>query len=228
MTQRQTIAEFKAASTPITEPISKFGGQPVWIEDPAWPISESWDRPMQFLAQIAIPPSLSTESKMAYIFVTHQRPNERDDKNWFFDPDACFSGAGENAVIIQPGGQDAVPTRTQATGPTTYLEDGSDCEFTIDLVQTTDPAFLSGDDYQKAPQTERDTYFDTVSGNKIGGVPAFFQGDDWPGEDPDNWDLLVQIDANTLPFHLNLGASPICFVFISKDHTEGRFFCQDS
>jgi len=38
MPKKHCIA-FEKVSTPITEPVTKFGGQPVWISDPQWPVS---------------------------------------------------------------------------------------------------------------------------------------------------------------------------------------------
>lgn len=70
MTFPKTTFELVETSTPITEPITKFGGQPVWLNTPQWPMSPEDDEPMLFMAQIALDPELfpGGEGIMAYIF----------------------------------------------------------------------------------------------------------------------------------------------------------------
>lgn len=43
------IANYHRAEAPVTEPITKFGGQPTWLEQPQWPLSAAWDKPMRLL-----------------------------------------------------------------------------------------------------------------------------------------------------------------------------------
>lgn len=101
--------------------MTKFGGQPVWLQVPRWPLSAAWGTPMRFVAQISI--NDQKEEKLAYLFVT-----AADDDD--FDPDVIFPDGGENAVIIQPGGAYDGPAVEQATGPTVcdeeYLVDEDD------------------------------------------------------------------------------------------------------
>lgn len=210
------IARFLPADEPVTAPVTKFGGQPVWLEEPTWPVSEAWDRPMRFVCQIALEPG-----RLAYVFVTHADHDDPD----FFDPDVIFPDGGENAVIIQPGGAyDGGPVSTSATGPTLYLEDGSPAEFTVDGHTADEPDFLPQQQYMDLSTDEQRRYYDAVSGNKIGGAPAFFQGDDLPADGP--WELLLQLDPDDLPCHFNLGASPVMFAF--TDGVRGRLLVQDS
>lgn len=56
----------------IIEPITKFGGQPVWIDGCQWPISASLDIPMSFIGQIRLDDDLFSghTGKMAYLFMT--------------------------------------------------------------------------------------------------------------------------------------------------------------
>lgn len=103
------IEEFIRVKSKVNEPITKFGGQPVWLTEPQWPISKGWDdRPMMFVAQIAFDDRVfeNGQGKMAYIFVAH--PQSPDDD--FFDPDIIFPDEGENAVIIQPEGDVNIDT----------------------------------------------------------------------------------------------------------------------
>ena len=66
------VLEFVEAKKAITEPVTKFGGQPVWIEAPAWPLSRETGKPMQFIGQVALGDEFgfTTPARMAYLFMT--------------------------------------------------------------------------------------------------------------------------------------------------------------
>ena len=87
--------ELRQVAEPITRPETKFGGDPVWIDGPQWPLSRRYGCPMQFIGQVAIDPRVfpNAVARMAYIFMT-----DLDGGDLTWDPDA-----GENAVILQPG-----------------------------------------------------------------------------------------------------------------------------
>ena len=97
--------EFIEADAPITDPVTKFGGQPVWLERPEWPLSKELGRQMQFVCQIALDPDILGVSpgRMAYLFITGETEDEWVDGT--YDPDS-----GENAVIVQPGGTNDAKT----------------------------------------------------------------------------------------------------------------------
>ena len=40
--------EFVESPDPINEAVTKFGGEPVWIGEPQWPLSRTTGNPMQF------------------------------------------------------------------------------------------------------------------------------------------------------------------------------------
>ncbi|MFF2774275.1 hypothetical protein ACFVU3_05140 [Streptomyces sp. NPDC058052] len=202
------IEGFIPADRPVSTPTTKFGGRPVWLTGPQWPVSEAWDRPMRFVGQFALDPVLGPagQGRLAYVFVTHADHGET-----FFDPDVIDPDGGENAVIVQPGGTYAGPVRPLTTGPTLYDADGAEAEFTVALRPVPDPT---------PPGAE------PVDADKIGGTPAYFQGDDRP--DGDAWRLLLQLDANWTPFSLLLGSAPRLFAFVSRDGTRGRLLVQDS
>ncbi|MFE6977849.1 hypothetical protein [Streptomyces sp. NPDC057682] len=208
MTTTRGMEGFVPADVPVTAPVTKFGGRPVWLDAPRWPVNEAWDEPMCFVCQIALEPVLGEagRGRIAYVFVTHADHGDET----FFDPDVVFPDEGANAVVVQPGGTYRGATLPTATGPTLYHPgDGSDAEYTVRLrpPEEDDPA---------AP----------LDGDKIGGVPAFFQGDGTPEGGP--WVLALQLDANFKPFTLHLGASPTAYVFVSTDGAEGRMVVQDS
>ncbi|MFI6151447.1 hypothetical protein ACIBCA_01980 [Kitasatospora sp. NPDC051170] len=218
------IDGFSVVGKPVDTPATKFGGQPVWRTGPQWPISAAWDRPMRFVAQIELGPVLGAagEGKTAYVFVTHADHEEAD----FFDPDVIDPDGGENAVIVQPGGAYTGPVRPLATGPGLYGRDGSAVEFSLDLRPVDEPDPLTDAELEALPSADRDGYLDRIDGDKIGGAPLFFQGDDRPDGGP--WRLLLQLDANWVPFRLTLGASPRVFALVSEDGAQGRLLVQDS
>lgn len=105
---KRTIS-FHETREPIAALVTKFGGQPVWLGEPQWPLSRATGHPMRFICQIALDPDLfgAIPGRMAYVFMTDE---ERHVKGTW-EPEG-----GENAVIIQPG-TPAVPTAPLATGP---------------------------------------------------------------------------------------------------------------
>ena len=108
MTYRESI-EFVESRKPISGLVTKFGGQPVWIGEPQWPLSKSTGKPMRFIGQIAIDSTQFSPvtARMAYLFMTDGE--EYVDGTW--EPDG-----GENAVVLQPG-QTTVKTQPLAQGP---------------------------------------------------------------------------------------------------------------
>ncbi|WP_147132916.1 hypothetical protein [Stackebrandtia albiflava] len=110
MTTLESIPEtglrLSAAPGPITEPVTKLGGQPCWLDTPSWPVSAGEDEPMEFLGQFRLP---TPDLRMAYLFMS----TDADD-TW--EPDA-----GENALLLQGGHTEIPPFLTvveSATGPT--------------------------------------------------------------------------------------------------------------
>ncbi|WP_431902833.1 hypothetical protein [Nonomuraea sp. bgisy101] len=103
MPQPGVPLEFVAADGPVREPVTKVGGQPVWLEEPQWPVSRTTGEPMEFLGQFAL-----DGGRLAYLFMT----GEGD--GWTWHPER-----GDNALVIQPSGRipDFVTVRAQAEGP---------------------------------------------------------------------------------------------------------------
>lgn len=229
MIPKLTIRSYRRVAKPIRKAVTKFGGQPVWLEEPIWPISAGSEIPMRFICQILLDPSLfgkSRKTRMAYLFLTQA---ERDEIEYgAFDPDIIFPDAGENAVIVQPGGRCLVETKPLKIGPTLYAYDGSPCELSCRLAKGEDEDYIPRDDLPRLAKQDRrrfDAYCRTLSGDKIGGTPLFGNNDSWP--DGGTWKLLLQLlpkRESSDPFYLNLGATLATgFAFISGDRTEGRF-----
>jgi hypothetical protein len=126
-----------AAQQPIREQVTKFGGQPVWLDKPRWPLSRTLGIPMRFICQIALDPRIFGElpGRMAYLFMT-------DDEN--LGAETSEANGGENAVIIQPGGVCRVQTIERSTGPTLERTETKYIERAIQP----DPGFAS------CPQTQ--------------------------------------------------------------------------
>jgi uncharacterized protein YwqG len=208
--KKKLSIRFQPVAAPITEPVTKFGGQPVWISEPQWPISKESGEPMAFICQIVLVPELfgDTAGKLAYIFMTD---DGYVDETW--DPDA-----GENAVIIQPGNT-GVETQPLMNGPAIFDE-----EFSVELEPGEDPDFIDESDKHKMSSEERDEYNEALSGNKIGGTPGFMQFPEFPNGGP--WNLLLQLDSATVPFDINVGDAGIAYMFISTDGQKGKFLWQ--
>jgi hypothetical protein len=222
---------FHEVQEPILEPVTKFGGQPVWLEDPVWPVSRETGKPMQFICQVALYPEFfgHLPGQMAYLFMTGDPEGQAE--TW--DPDA-----GENAVVIQPGSYEGLHT-AQATGPSLYrIETGQGqgreipCEYSASLEPGEDPSMGEveaeegrwEDLEDSAVDQAADALREKLDGNKIGGTPWFIQGTEYPSDDR-VWLPLLQITPD-VPFWINLGDAGSGYGFISEDGTVGKFLWQ--
>lgn len=222
--KRRSI-EFFEAKKPVRELVTKFGGQPVWVSEPQWPLSRETGKPMRFICQIALSeePFAITDPKMAYVFMTQD--DDYVDGTW--EPDG-----GENAVILQPG-TTSVSVEPLAEGPTLYRMVKKmfkkrlvpePCEFTVQGAISDDPAFVPESERTDWSDEKWENYANTLDGNKIGGTPIFMQGDEFPG--PGSWKLLLEIDSTRVPFFVNFGDAGIAYAFLSEDGTKGKFLWQ--
>lgn len=218
--------QFEPAGQPVTGLVSKFGGQPCWLEAPQWPLSRATGRPMRFIAQLALQAPLfaGTGARMAYLFLTDD-PQQYVDGTW--EPDG-----GENAVILQPG-RFAGPVAPLWHGPALYRMaevageralQPQDVEFLVRLHPIEEPEHVPEAVRWEWPEAQQEHYAQVLAGNKIGGSPGFLQGDEFP--QPGDWKLLLQIDSTTVPFYVNFGDAGIGYAFIDQDEQEGRFLWQ--
>ena len=211
MNNLASYINFIETNESIKNPITKFGGDPVWLEEPSWPTSKSTGNPMCFICQIAIDQSifLGAQGKVAYIFMTDEE--EYVDGTW--DPES-----GENAVIIQPGKVFEIDVKDIRTGPT--LESEYDVEFS----KVNDIATAKLDEMFENDEESYYKALESMGGNKIGGIPVFLQGEEFP--DGDDWVLLLQLDSTRVPFYINFGDSGIAYVFINKNGNKGKLLWQ--
>ena len=231
MGKRATL-RFTVAKRPITTAITKFGGQPVWLSGPQWPMSRSTGLPMRFICQVVIPEHVlaGDTPKIAYIFMTDG--DEYVDGTW--EPNG-----GENAVVIQPDtGCEApiVDVKPLGYGPTIQRYEKRlfskklkpvDVELEVDVHWEEEPDFVSGEDRAKFSDQDNEAYWNAVQGSKIGGAPAFIQYDEYPDSDSD-WELLLQIDSCDIPFFLNLGDAGVAYVYVDEGAKRGRMLWQCS
>lgn len=220
--------DFVPARNPITAPVTKFGGQPAWLETPQWPMSRSTGNPMRFIAQVALDPAIfpGADGRVAYLFMTEEEDGAWVDETW--EPDG-----GENAVIIQPGGKKTdVRTKAIAQGPTLFeMVDvaGAEelqarpCEFAVTTQATENHAFLPEEE-RPSDEAAFERYILPLEGNKIGGTPAFLQGDEFP--DGDGWRLLLQLDSTQVPFFVNFGDAGVGYAFLDAEARAGKFLWQ--
>lgn len=243
----KTQFQIVETSTPITEPITKFGGQPVWLNTPHWPIYPITGEPMMFQSQIVLDPALFPDSNgaMAYIFY--------GDEEQLSDVDF--------AVVLQTKENKSLNTQSEeikfvaeATGPAIYewIEvDEEDekvfKEYKVIIEPVVEEKALplrerynrrtggtDGLDYDEGYQFSKPE----LVGNKIGGQPFYVGTLDTPPEyfTSDQWEQLLQLaptqgywdnyQPNFYPFYMEMGEFGLLNVFITKDYKRAEAHVQ--
>jgi len=225
---RKYIIACREVSSPITDLVTKFGGQPVWVDEPSWPLSRQYGTPMQFICQIALPADLfsSLPARMAYLFVS-------DDYDHGSVAETCEPKGGENALILQPEGTWEATTLPLRDGPSLYRRtrhssqwERTPCEFAVELHAGDDLDVGAWDDVDPDDTPAWDAYMDALFEDKIGGAPVpTVNKPEFP--DPAHWRLLLQLNTKDNeagdPFFLNLASDGVGYAFISRDGHRGRF-----
>jgi hypothetical protein len=184
---------------------AKWGGQPDWLEEPAWPVGGD-GLPMLFYGQL---PLDDQPGRMAYVFVAL----DEDAETW--EP----LGTG-NALVVQPGPPPSVRTEPRATGPARYA-------LAEDLPAFHPPAIMRPYerwiDLAGGADPERWELPDAAPGariglrvedrDKLGGTPLFLQGEQWPPGD--GWRFAFQFNAARAGHELADGAE--CYGFVRED-----------
>ncbi|MEH0830641.1 MULTISPECIES: hypothetical protein [unclassified Micromonospora] len=222
----------RPAEAPIHVPQAKLGGQPVWLRPPTWPLSRSLGTPMMFVGQIPIP---GEPTSLAYLFVTDDPQGTAET----FD-----AKAGENALLVQPGGRipPFIDTTDTATGPSLWRrgmtwDERVGVELAVDLIPA-DPAAEATLDAEIARQEAERTGVlldlpDAVDAHAsalpsysyVGGKAHLWQAD--PQGIPADWRFHFQLDGGEGhgpddPYALNFGGGT-GYGFLSPDLREGRF-----
>lgn len=218
---------FHPASSPISELVTKFGGQPTWVSGPQWPLSRQTGNPMRFIGQLSLNRALfpGVQAQMAYLVMTDEEGDNFVDGT--YEPEG-----GENAVILQPGITN-VPTKELAQGPTLYRmveQAGLDrlqpkpCEFAVTVIEEEDIVFVSEDERWKMSEEEAKPVTGKLDENKIGGTPVFMQGDEFPF--PGRCRLLLQLDSCSVPFSINFGDAGVGYAFLNETGDQAKFLWQ--
>lgn len=209
--ERRTVPRWSLELQPTLMPIdqlrTKFGGQPVWIGEPAWPLGTDGE-PMTFMAQFSVPDI----EGMAYLFIDYS------EEEWA----SPYAGS---ALLMQPG---PAPDRhvVQPTGPTyasTLQEQDryvprvrpKRIEYLPTLEEGFDPR-----DWAAFEDTGTESRDDDRDWNKVGGSPRYLQG----GPPDPGLRFLFQFTASHVGHELGDGAE--CYGFI--DDARRGFFLVES
>lgn len=221
------IATISRAARPITTPVSKLGGKPVFVAQLEAPHCQSCGQRMDFIGQFRLdfPLQLSHRFQVAYVFMC---PGQFDERGWLTCPtwEALF---GANTLLLQEDNGLALVPDAPARYP--------DYELTL----------------RRAPEPELDvSRFDLPDeqmeliswATKLGGVPAWVQTNETPNcpHCGKCMRFVVQIDAqpdgpwaadHSQGFNYELfdfGDAGLGFVFICPNDCspEGAFLWQST
>ncbi|HMV43805.1 MAG TPA: DUF1963 domain-containing protein [Leptospiraceae bacterium] len=242
----RTRFQIVESPTEILEPVTKFGGQPVWIGQPLWPLSPETSEQMLFLGQIALDERLFPDSKGTIVYIFFSAESEPVYNE-------AFAVVIQTPETVYTNGND-IEFISEATGPAIYelqqLEEDEDEEDNRAVYREYRVILEAEENEDLIPLEERYTFdnldYDTgfqfsrpeLAGNKIGGQPLYIEGLDTPPEafNSEEWLLLLQLaptegywnnlQPNFYPFHLELGEFGILTVFISRDYKRIEWYIQ--
>ncbi|WP_238547119.1 hypothetical protein [Actinoplanes friuliensis] len=218
---------WRPAPEPVTGPVAKLGGQPVWLDEPFWPVSATSGEPMTFAGQFPLP---GPDVRLAYLFLTQDEECLAET----FE----FEG-GENALLIQPGGRipGFVTGIPRATGPSLWRRgakwtDRVPVELLLDVREPDaaarvrfDREIAGQDAVRTGVHREEDDDAEADCRSYVGGRPLFWQP--WTTVVDSAWRFFFQLDgaegADGDDFALNFGGGT-GYAFLSEDGREGRFF----
>jgi Domain of unknown function (DUF1963) len=214
------------APEPIREPVTKFGGLPVWVEEPRWPRSAATGEQMLFIGQVVIArPLFPVETPhLAYLFITENPAVE----TW--DPKS-----GENAVIIQSISTTRHPTIIEGPSLREFYWVGSVRKtraVELSAVVKIEPVppeipYEEVSLWDRPRQVEHYNALEPLQQRIGGGSPDWIQGD----EAPEGWRLLLQmrdyprVNGKVLEVSWNFGTGS-CYVLISPDCSRGILLWQ--
>lgn len=177
---------------------SKFWWQPDLLENISWPTSKTnWEK-MQFICQINLQNIWFTDDfKMLYLFIW-------DDETDNFEPDLW-----DNLVLIQKNNDKKI--NIDISWPT--IEENFEKSITLKKVEKSSDWFY--EDFEVQWIT-----------NKILGTPEFIQDEEYPKWWKKEWNFFMQIDSQSLPFHINFWDAWVWYIFLDKDFQNWRFLFQ--
>ncbi|MDT0267265.1 hypothetical protein RM844_13315 [Streptomyces sp. DSM 44915] len=225
--RRQLV--LRAPERPITDPVAKLGGDPVWLSEPTWPVDPCTKEPLVFIGQFPVP---GDELRLAYLFL--------------YEEGMIMGGLGpedgDGVLLIQPGGR--IPSSAEIGPPgtrgRTLWRYGPDwhseipVEWHLDLEPVSPEVDRSIDEQAAWERSMRGEGPDVELpdgpelNDYLGGIacyPNLRAGIDAP------WQFLFKIrdscDGGDDPYFLNFGYG-YGFGFVSPDHREGRFYWERS
>ncbi len=219
---------WRSSAKPIDALVAKLGGQPVWLDEPFWPVSASSGAPMTFVGQFPLP---GPQARMGYLFIAQD-----DDGALTFEPEA-----GENALLVQPNGR--VPAFVTglhvSTGPSlwrrglTWTErvpvelhiDAHPAERTTQRAVEREAALQAAARRGEVSDPDEGHDADWVEcRSHVGGPPLCWQP--WTTRVNPSWRFFFQLDGaegcGEDAYALNFGGGT-GYAFLSADEREGRF-----
>jgi hypothetical protein len=222
---------FRALNASIHTPVAKLGGQPTWLDSPTWPMSRTTTAPMKFVGQFPVP---GDPLRLAYLFITE------DGALGETFPETYSPDAGENALLVQPGGRIPpwVTVTDVAIGPSLWRRgitwnDRVPVELAVDLARL-DPATEAVLDAEIAslvalldPPGLDEVAIDEIPTYSYVGGKVHLWHPEHIAVDTD-WRFFFQLDGGDGwragdPYALNFGGGT-GYGFLSQDRREGRFF----
>ncbi|OCR00959.1 hypothetical protein BCD67_06260 [Oscillatoriales cyanobacterium USR001] len=226
--------------TKIEQQITKFGGQPVWISQPYWPLCPETGKQMMFLGQISLNQELFPNSNgiMVYLFFSGES------EPIYKEAIAAVIQSTEN---VYKSADSQIEFVSEAIGPVIYeLDENRQIlykEYQVILNPIGNEDWIPLNERYTANDFDIDTGFQfsqpELAGNKIGGQPLYIEGLSNPPEpfNSEEWLLLLQLaptagywgtkwKPNFYPFYMELGEFAILTVFISPDYKQVEWFIQ--
>lgn len=215
------VISFAQADAPITELTTKFGGQPVWLEAPEWPLNKNTKEPLAFIGQVMLDEKIygPSKAKVAYLFINPEEDTEN------YAPED-----GENAVIMQPGNNTFYECVAQATGPAMQHDTraGFDteglCEFAAQVTLQQD-APVAEDKYKRIRLDLENPPSSVIQQENVhavlGGQPAWLQAPDFPFEEAR---LIIQMEDD-VPLKLDFGRGDL-YAFMNQDGSQAKCLWQ--
>ena len=233
--------EFVESLSPITEPISKFGGQPVWINTPHWPLDLYSSEPMLFMGQLVLDPDIFPNSQelMAYIFFGNAlepvagsamaivlQNSQTHSFNTQQDPEVTFTSIDTGPTIFELTDDREIIHKEYRLSFNDIKEEKA--------VPLTDRYSREDLDYEKGYQFSKQE----IAGNKIGGQPMYVEQMNPSPEyfSSTEWQHLLQLapkkgyrkgyGTNFYPFYMDMYGFSIVNFFVSKDYKYAQAYTQ--
>ncbi|MFD9328210.1 hypothetical protein [Streptomyces sp. NPDC060065] len=197
---------FHPVEEPITEPIAKMGGDPVWMDEPCLPVHPSTAEPLDFVGQFPVPVEPGEERRMAYLFLSYD-----DYETGGADPED-----GEAVLLVQPGGR--IPAF--ATIGSAGTKGRSLWRFGPDEEQVSVQFRIHTTAVPETVERNLEEHGTVDVRDYLGGKPAY---PDWAGvEAPWRFFFCLGGMEDDGPYFLNF-AYGSGFAYLSPDRLEGRF-----